>query len=65
METNTRINVRGSIKALEVNGEPLRLPRPKYIPSIVRNTASSVKADTGRTFRVETTDEQITVVRIS
>lgn len=65
METNTRINVSGSIKALEVNGEPLRLPRAEYVLSSVRNTASNIKADTGRAFRVETTDKEIIVVRVS
>lgn len=65
METNTRVNVSGSIKSLEVNGEPLRLPRAEYILSSVRNTASNIKADTGRAFRVKTTDKEIIVVRVS
>lgn len=65
METTEKINVRGAIAALEVGAEPLELPRGEYIPSSVRNTASSITGDTGRKFTVSVTDELITVTRNS
>lgn len=60
-----KINVRGAIKALEVGGSPLILPRPDYVPSMVRNTAGSVAVDTGRRFKVEVLMEFIRVTRKS
>lgn len=64
MVNTERINVRGTIKKLKVGDKPLVLPRPDYVASMVRNTASSVRADTGRIFKVEVTSDKITVIRI-
>lgn len=64
METIEKINLRGAIKSLEIGGEPLKLPRPDYVPSVVRNTASSIKADTGANLTVTVSDHTITVTRI-
>lgn len=64
MEINERINIRGAIRSLETVGAKFVFPRnDDYKPTVVRNTASSIKCDTGRWFRVEVTPDQITVVR--
>lgn len=65
MDKRERINVRGAIRALEVGGVPLILPRPEYAPSMVRSTAGSVTVDTGRRFKVEVLMEFIRVTRKS
>ncbi len=65
MDKTERINVRGAIKALEVGGNPLVLPRPDYVPSMVRSTAGSVTVDTGRRFKIEVGAETIRVTRKS
>lgn len=65
MEKTERINVRGAVKALEVGGTPLILPRPDYVPSMVRSTAGSVSLDTGRRFKIEVLAEFIRVTRKS
>ena len=57
--------MRGAIKALEVGGNPLVLPRPDYVPSMVRSTAGSVTVDTGRRFKIEVGAETIRVTRKS
>lgn len=64
METTEKINVRGAINALEIGGL-LELPKGEYIPSSVRNTAASIKGDTGKTFTVSVSDELISVTRNS
>lgn len=64
MKTTEKINVRGAINALEVGGL-LELPKGEHIPSSVRNTATSIKGDTDKTFTVSVSDELITVTRNS
>ena len=59
-----RINVRGEIKALEINAS-LTLPKGVYKPSVIRSTAGTVTADEGKVFTVNITDKLITVTRIS
>lgn len=64
METETRINVRGSIKALSV-GDFVKIPRkPEYQPSYIRNAASLVAMDTGRKFSVSVKEDVIIVTRL-
>ncbi len=65
METTEKINVRGAINALEVGAPPLELPRCCYMPSRIRVTASTIAGDTGKTFTVSTTEDLITVTRLS
>lgn len=64
METTEKINIRGAIRSLAFSGDKVTFPRSEdYMPSTIRNTASSVKGDTGRQFRVEVSTEGITVIR--
>lgn len=72
MDTIEKINVRGAIKSLETEGEPLILPNAKtvgeekgYKPSSIRSNAYIVTCDTGRKFTVSVTDELIAVTRNS
>lgn len=64
MGTDEKINVRGSINALGLK-KSLELPRCCYVPSYVRNAASTVKADTGKTFSVSVKEDTIVVTRKS
>lgn len=65
MKTTERINIRGTIRSLEEIGSKFIFPRNEdYKPSTIRNTAVSVKADTGRWFKVEVAADRITVIRI-
>lgn len=64
METQTRINVRGSIKALAI-GDFIEIPRtPEYLPSNIRSAASVVAADTGKKFSVSMKEHVIIVTRL-
>lgn len=66
METTEKISIRGAIRSLAAAGDKFVFPRNEdYKPSTVRNTASSVKCDTGRQFQVEVSKECITVIRKS
>lgn len=66
METIKKSSIRGAIKSLAAVGDVFVFPRnDDYKPSTVRNTASSVRCDTGRRFRVEVGKECITVIRKS
>jgi len=64
MESNEKINVRGAISELEVGGEPLVLPKDKYLVSSVRATAANLTADTGQKFNVSATDRLILIRRV-
>ncbi len=65
-EATERISIRGVIKSLAAVGDSYVFPRTdEYKPSTIRNTASSVKCDTGRQFRVEVGKDSITVIRKS
>lgn len=59
-----KINVRGSINSLKKNGK-LELPKSDHKPSYVRNAASTVAADTGKSFSVSVGEKTITVTRKS
>ena len=66
METTEKINIRGAIKALAAIGETYVFPRNEdYKPSTIRNTAASVKSETGRQFRVQVGKDSIVVIRKS
>lgn len=66
MENTEKISIRGAIRALATVGDKFTFPRnDNYKPSTIRNTASSVKCDTGRQFQVEVSKECITVIRKS
>lgn len=65
MENTEKINIRGSINALEVNSDPLELLRTEYLLSSVRAIAGAVTGDTGKTFNVAKTDSHIVVTRLS
>lgn len=66
METTEKINIRGAIKTIEKVGDKFVFPRNEdYKPTTVRNTASSIKSDTGRRFQVEVCERTITVIRIA
>lgn len=64
METQTRINVRGSIKALAI-GDFIKIPRtPEYKQSLIRSAASNVAMDTGKKFSVSVKEDVIIVTRL-
>lgn len=64
MKVETRINVRGSIKALRI-GDFIEIPRtPAYPPSYVRNAASLVAMDSGRKYSVSAKEDVIIVTRL-
>lgn len=66
MEVTEKINIRGAITSLETVGGDFVFPRTDdYKPSTVRSTAAQIKADTGRSFRVEVKRDKITVIRKS
>lgn len=60
----TKVNVRGGITALEVNGV-FCIPKKEGKPSYVRNAASTVASDTGRKFSVSVREDTIVVTRKS
>ena len=63
MKVETKINVRGSINALEI-GNSIEIPRrPEYKPSYIRNAASLVTMDTGKKFSVSVKENVIVVTR--
>lgn len=64
MKIDNKINVRGAINALNVDGE-LKLSPKKYVPSSVRSIAASLKTDTGKRFSVSVADDEIVVTRKS
>jgi hypothetical protein len=64
MEKVEKINVRGAINALRVR-QTLTLARGVYKPSTVRQTASAIKADTGKCFSIRMDEGMINVKRRS
>lgn len=64
--TETKVNVRGGINALEVN-QSMTLPKGVYKPSVVRASAACITGDTGKVFTVSADDGEkvITVTRIA
>lgn len=64
MESTEKINIRGAIKALDKVDDKAIFPRnDDYKPTTIRNTATSVRSDTGRRFKVEVSEKEITVIR--
>ncbi len=64
MEMQQKINIRGSINALE-KGDWVKIPRCGYKPSYVRVVSSILSTDTNKKFSVNVTEKEITVTRIS
>lgn len=64
MEMQQKINIRGSINALE-KGDWVKIPRCGYKPSYVRVVSSILATDTNKKFSVNVTKKEITVTRIS
>jgi len=63
METTEKINVSGTMKALEVGGV-LVLEKKLYRLSSVRVTANSLKQDMGLGFTVSVSGSEITIERV-
>lgn len=62
MEMQQKINIRGSINALE-KGDCIKIPRCGYKPSYVRVVSSILSVDTDKKFSVNVTENEITVTR--
>lgn len=62
MAKEKQINVRGGINSLEV-GEAFIVSRKDRTPHNVRTTAYMLADDTGKSFSVITTENEITVTR--
>lgn len=60
-----KINIRGSMNLLEVEGLPLELAKCDYKLSVIRSTAFNISNDTGKKFSVTTSKKMIIVKRIS
>lgn len=58
---NTKVNVRGTLNALEIN-EQITFPRKVYLVSSIRTIASLLSGDFGKKFNVSAKDDNNIVV---
>lgn len=65
-ESKEKINVRGTIRSLEV-GDCVTIQdylKEEVVPSYVRSVTTQIKTDTGRDFTVSAVNGDITVTRL-
>lgn len=59
-----KINIRGAINSLKVEGGALKFPKPLYRPSIIRSIAGQITSDSGKKFNVSASLNEIIVKRV-